>query len=157
MSNHINDFKDQVEVINPIEAETFRKSYLDCFINTNSKQYIDNIEKLYLFSDGFCYIGYLWDCLNQKRPDDFENLINELPITPILVMWDIHSKERIFIDNYWIFNKADIIRLDKEKLINNLELLPEDIYIFDESLKWSIIFTHEEITQGKRYCLKIAV
>lgn len=38
-------------------------------------------------------------------------------------------------------------------LLNNLDYLPEDIYIFDHSFEWTIVLTHEEI-ENKRWCLK---
>lgn len=38
--------------------------------------------------------------------------------------------------------------------MSNLTYLPEDIYIFDKSFKWTIILTHEEV-EGERYCFKV--
>ena len=33
--------------------------------------------------------------------------------------------------------------------------LPEDLYLFDESLLWLVVLTHEDI-DGRRHCLLIA-
>ena len=34
-----------------------------------------------------------------------------------------------------------------------LRQVPEDIYVFDESFLWSIVFTHETGTDGKKWCI----
>ncbi len=46
-----------------------------------------------------------------------------------------------------------MLELKYRHLLEGKEFLPEDIYIFDSSLTWTLIKTHEEIN-GKRYCLK---
>lgn len=66
---------------------------------------------------------------------------------------DIHSCERIFADEYWKFGKDAVLKINFETLIKGEIYLPEDIYIFDENLTWTLIKTHENI-KGKCYCLK---
>ena len=55
--------------------------------------------------------------------------------------------------DYWKFDKDAVLKMDFEILLDGEEYLPEDIYIFDESMTWTLIKTHEDI-DGKCYCLK---
>ncbi|MBP2658661.1 MAG: hypothetical protein H6Q69_1693 [Firmicutes bacterium] len=101
-----------------------------------------------------CYTGYLWECLigakciNFKEFDSYRSAIKE-----VLAFWDIHSKEKIWIPEYWKFGKDTVLKLTFEDLMDNLEYLPEDIYIFDETLQWTLILTHEDV-DGERICEK---
>jgi hypothetical protein len=72
----------------------------------------------------------------------------------VYVFWDIHTKERIFIENYWKFDKWAVLHLNSQLLFENLEYLLEDIYIFDDSLSWTLILTHEYVND-RRFCLKV--
>lgn len=60
-----------------------------------------------------------------------------------MFFWDIHSCERILIPDYWKFPKKSCLELNFNDLCSNRKFLPEDIYIFDRSFKWTIVFTHE--------------
>ena len=136
-------------------SNNIRQKYIQAFINTNSHYFIDTIKKVENFKDGLCYTGYLWDCLksctviSEKKAED---ILEEKK--DIYVMWDIHSCEKIFIPNYWKYPKMSVLLVDRwTKKIN--EELPEDIYFFDDSFSWSIIFTHETNAKGRRYCLNV--
>jgi hypothetical protein len=50
------------------------------------------------------------------------------------------------------FSKDCMLKLNYETLIDNLNHLPEDIYVFDESLEWTVILTHEDDFNGERLC-----
>ena len=67
-------------------------------------------------------------------------------------MWDIHSCDRIFIPDYWKFPKNAVLFADAWKDTFRREL-PEDIYVFDDTLSWSVIFTHETDEKAESYCL----
>lgn len=150
----LQEFKKLSRVLLPNEADAFRNQYIQTFINTSKEHYHQYIENLQRYSDGICYIGYLWDCLIEPVVIDFpyvkskSDLLNE-----VFVFWDNHSQDRIFIEDYWKFGKTSVLALDFNLLLGNLDYLPEDIYIFDNSLKWTLILTHEDV-DGKRWCLK---
>ena len=74
-------------------------------------------------------------------------------IGEVYVFWDIHSCERIFIEDYWKFDKEVVLKMDLKTLIKGEKYLPEDIYIFDVDCEWTMIKTHEYIDK-KCYCLK---
>lgn len=97
----------------------------------------------------------LWDNLLDFSRITMKSLIEELTDKQeVLVLWDIHSCDRIFIENYWRFPKHNVIRVDGKWLIQGFEHLPEDIYIFDYDLSWTYILTHEN--DGKRkICMEV--
>lgn len=40
-----------------------------------------------------------------------------------------------------------------KEFVKNINNLPEDIYIVDDTFEWSIALTHETDAQQNRYCL----
>lgn len=150
----LDEFKKLVKVINNDEAENIRSQYICRFIDVSKEYYSKYIDNLKEYEDGYCYTGYLWDCLIESQVVDLEYLHKWTDdLDEVFVFWDIHTKERIFIKDYWKFEKSSVLKLKYSVLINNLEHLPEDIYIFDDSYNWSLVLTHEEF-DNKRWCLK---
>ena len=47
-----------------------------------------------------------------------------------------------------------MIELDYNLLLDHLEFFPEDIYITNEELSWTIVFTHEDDLLGKRLIMQ---
>lgn len=147
-------FKRKLQILNDDEGCEVRKEYINKFINTNDKSYQEQIKSKRKFVDGYCYLGYLWDYI--KDPIVIEkNYIEALTknINVVYVFWDIHTCERICIKDYWKFDKTAVLKLELKTLLAGEKYLPEDIYIFDESLTWTVIKTHEDI-DGNCYCLK---
>ena len=70
----------------------------------------------------------------------------------IYLMWDIHSAQKILVPNYWKYPKKSVL-MAKQWESDMMKELPEDLYLFDSSFLWSVIFTHETDLVGKRYCL----
>ena len=60
---NINDFKSQINIISNDEANIIREQFIARFIIVNSSHYKKYIKKLEKYVDGYCYEGYLWDCL----------------------------------------------------------------------------------------------
>ena len=147
-------FQSQVVVLNKEEGVEVRKKYIEKFVDTTDEYYKKQIQLKYKFSDGYCYWGYLWDCI--KNPavidKDYIRTISK-GMGSVYVFWDVHSCDRIYIENYWRFAKEAVIKLSFDTLISGEEYLPEDIYIFDENITWTLIKTHEDIN-GRCYCLK---
>lgn len=147
-------FKTQLEVLGNVEGGELRKKYIQKFVNTDHELYQDQIQLTHKFLDGYCYLGYLWDYI--KNPVLIEKEYLEAmagKINKVYVFWDIHSCERIFVKDYWKFDKDAVLKMEFEMLLEGEEYLPEDIYIFDESMTWTLVKTHEDI-DGKCYCLK---
>lgn len=142
-------------VLDSAKSDDLRCEYIKTFVNTVSSYYIENVEHKTMFSDGLCYIGYLWDCL--KNP----NIVSEYEADQLLqgkrkvfIMWDIHSCERILVPDYWKFPKSRVLYTNNWLDAFKSEL-PEDVYLFDDTFSWSIIYTHETDVKDNRYCLYI--
>jgi hypothetical protein len=150
-------FSKKISTLSSIEGEEIRSRYIKTFVDFEGEFYKANIETKHKFSDGYCYTGYLWDCLVSPIIISQEYLeATQKNLGSVYVFWDIHSCERIFIDEYWKFGKDSVLQLDMKILMSGKVHLPEDIYIFDESFDWTLILTHEHTSSG-RYCLKSGV
>ena len=137
------------------KAEEVRQAYIERFVDTKSEGFQRYIAVRVPFEDGLYYTGYLWDCLKHSELITEDQLLADLSLRKaVQVLWDLHSAERILIEDYWKFPRDAILRLDARDLASGLTYLPEDIYIFDDSLGWSLILTHEYLDGQSRYCLK---
>ena len=156
------------EILPAEKAVALRKAFIRQFVDTTSDHYQRHIAALSRDTDGFCYDGYLWDCLqdNEKwkkecRMEDAAAFLRDKK--NVLFMWDLFSKKRLsgrrFSSEY---PKDTIISIEgsllSQKIVEewNHELdawtsgfqcqglwFPEDIYCFDKSLSWYAVFTHE--------------
>ena len=61
----LEDFKSKVKVLRKEEGNGLREKYIEQFIN-RSGPFWERIEDVHKFKDGYCYEGYLWDCM--KKP-----------------------------------------------------------------------------------------
>jgi hypothetical protein len=78
----------------------------------------ERIEDIHEFKDGYCYEGYLWDCM--KEPILIKESYVELKadnIDMVYVFWDINTCERIFIKDYWKFDKDAVLKLKFSDLL----------------------------------------
>jgi hypothetical protein len=67
-------------------------------------------------------------------------------------MWDLHSRDKIHVPDYWKFGRDSVLLVEPEILADNLGHLPEDIYVFDKELSWTLIATHEHSDDNPRIC-----
>ena len=144
-----------MNILDAIKSDELRSEYIQSFVDTTKDYYLELIKHKTEFSDGLCYIGYLWDCLKNPK------VISEAEASLILqgkqnlyIMWDIHSCERILIPNYWKYPKTSVLSTEMWS-VSFKEELPEDIYLFDDTFSWSVIFTHETDEQNNNFCLYI--
>lgn len=134
-------------------SDNIRKEYIACFVNSDCEYYINKIHKLTRFNDGMCYTGYLWDCLKNKFIMSEEQCLENIRVhDKFYIFWDIHSKERIFIPNYWKYPKTAVIQMDYQEFIESRDTFPEDIYVVDKTFLWSVVFTHEVDENQERFC-----
>ena len=140
-------------VLDQSKSDILRNEYISAFVNCDSPHYKKYIEQRRMFTDGMCYVGYLWDCLlNMDVISEYRAKMMLTEKRDVLIMWDIHSCERIFIPDYWKYPKTSVLYAAEwsDSLMSDL---PEDLYLFDETFRWSVIFTHETNDKGRRYCL----
>ncbi len=143
-----------MQIIEGDKAEFLRQMYISSFVMTESAYYGNNIATLHHDEDGPFYTGYLWDTLKRSERISFLNAKNHLEAyaEDIYILWDLHSKTRICIPEYWKYPKYSVLRMHIRDFEALLTTLPEDIYIFDDTLSWSVILTHEEVKSEKRLC-----
>ncbi len=143
-----------MKIINGNEAKQIRQKFIDCFVNKNTEVF-SKINKPFLCSDGYCYVNYLWDTLKNFRLCD-ERYVEDLLKTKkkFYIMWDIHSRDYIWIEDYWKYPKESVLEVLYEDFDSIKKSLPEDIYLFDDNFNWGYALTHEEIEENKRYCLE---
>lgn len=140
-------------VLEALQSDELRYKYIQSFVDVTSNYYIENIQRKVKFRDGLCYIGYLWDCLINPQivsENEAAKILQEK--TKIFIMWDIHSCERILIPHYWKYPKSRILYTDQWSEALRVDL-PEDVYLFDDTFSWSVIYTHETDAQGNSYCI----
>ena len=142
-------------VLGQSKSDILRNEYISAFVNCDSPHYRKFIEQKRMFTDGMCYVGYLWDCLlNMDVISEYRAKMMLTEKRDVFIMWDIHSCERIFIPDYWKYPKTSVLYAAEwsDSLMSDL---PEDLYLFDETFMWSVIFTHETNHKGRRYCLYV--
>ena len=55
------------EILPTEQAVALRKAFIQQFVDTTSEHYQKHIAALIQDMDGFCYDGYLWDCLQDNK------------------------------------------------------------------------------------------
>ncbi len=73
----------------------------------------------------------------------------------IYVTWDTLEDVIILSPKHWNYPPKSLLKIYAHEFNDLLPTFPEDVYFFDESFDWTIIFTHEDIFEKKRYCLMI--
>lgn len=142
-------------ILDTPQSEMLRSKYIQNFVDTTKNYYVELIEQKTQFSDGLCYTGYLWDCLkNPQVLSEEEAAVILQEKRNIYIMWDIHSCERIFVPNYWKYPKTSVLCVNTWSEAIKLDL-PEDMYLFDDTFCWSVIFTHETDEQNNNYCVYV--
>jgi hypothetical protein len=74
----LNEIKKQITYLPQDEANKVRDLYIENFIDVTKQGYKSNIVDKLLFSDGYCYTGYLWDYLKKYHRISIQSFINEL-------------------------------------------------------------------------------
>lgn len=138
------------------ESVLWRQAFIDAFVDTTGDWYRDHIQTLRHCSDGDHYDGYLWECLRNPRKITIQRFRLEVATHPtLLVMADDKSRDQVPSAPLWPFRRHAVARCSPEQLLDSLELLPEDLYVFDESLRWALATTHEH-DHKRRLCLAVS-
>lgn len=144
-----------MKVLQKDESSLVRELYIYAFIDSESEWYINHIKTMQCCVDGLCYDGYLWECL--KKGYKFISVQHAIDILQskkyIYLLYDLHSCEKILQPNYWKYAKAAVLFGSTEEFLSEMPHLPEDIYVFDDTFTWSVIFTHEITEKGRRICM----
>jgi hypothetical protein len=146
----------QPQILSPEDSALWREAYLQAFVDTTGERYQQDIATLRKFSDGLHYNAYLWDCLRADRitVQRFRHEVLRHP--EVFVIADNHSRERVVTPPLWPYPPYSVACFKPQFLLDSLDWLPEDIYVFDSSLTWTVVLTHED--DGKRrFCLAVGI
>jgi hypothetical protein len=146
-----------IEILSTGESELWRQGYIDAFVDTSKEYYVQRIAKQQQFSDGMHNSGYLWDCLRVSSRITVQRFENEICLqSEVLVMADDHSRDQIPGAPLWPYAPHSVARLSPQELLEIRASLPEDIYVFDNSLNWTLVLTHEHDNR-RRLCLAVGI
>lgn len=142
-------FRRAVRVLPNRKAASLRDEFVRTFLRTNTEFFKNNIQRKRRCFDGLCYSGYIWDCVGRYSRISLKTLLRRLlKYEKVYVFWDVHSRDKILIRDCWLFPKHAVLEMTAETLTANFVFLPEDIYIFDSTLSWALIKTHEYDQNG---------
>jgi hypothetical protein len=145
------------QILSPDESTLWRLAYLDAFVDTTSEHFQRYIASPRQFSDGTHYEGYIWECLRSPARISFQRFCLEVVRhSELLVMADDHSRDRVVGAPLWPYPPNSVTRFEPQKLLESLNVLPEDIYVFDSSVSWTLVLTHE-YTPKKRICWAVGI
>ena len=144
-----------MQILEGNEYSTIRDLFIEQFVDQNSNFYLEHIKKKHNFSDGLFQTGYLWDCLKEHHKKTEKYCMDILSSkSEFYVVWDVLSSEHVYIPNYYKYPTESCLKLSFQEYLEKADTFPEDIYLFDDTLTWCVILTHED--DGKRrYCLSI--
>ena len=162
------------EVVDAQCAKQLRSEFTERFIDTGCERF----QKYRAQTDGYTGI-FLWDCLRADLKGKFFDHTQEQAAESlktrgsVYFMWDRWREGTVFADDFpnsvIKADGGDVGRLAVDEWNAELEAekhdcyiehpqLPSDIYIFDDSFSWFVIFTHEtdECSGSEnivRYCI----
>ncbi len=139
-----------------IEASAFRARLIETFLDFQSKERLSYYRNRILTTrveDGkTVYDGYLWECLKYPIVHSEARCRSFLKNREkgFLCLADLHSGPGSFPEPY----DGAIAFESYDEFAATESSLPEDLYLFDESLLWLVVLTHEDI-DGRRHCILI--
>jgi hypothetical protein len=146
----LEEFASATRLLPPSEASEWRERLIEARLDPALAEDAASALELRDFSDGQAYSGYLWDFLRDKEIISEATLWRRVAqVSKIIVLWDLHSIERVLSPRNHQFPRGTVIKTDAPTLYRGLPYLPEDIYIFDESLQWVGALTHEGLEERR--------
>ncbi len=116
--------------------------------------YILHFTTIQLSSDE--HYNYLWDHLKEYNRKSERFCMDCLRDKGnIYIMWDTLDNFDFQTDDYFKYPRYSLLSVTSEEFYSIIGTLPEDIYIFDDSFAWTVIFTNEYLDKDRRYCLAI--
>lgn len=145
------------EILTAADSALWRDAYLKAFVDTSCDYYRQYIAQPREFSDGVHYEGYLWDCLRGAQRITVQRFHAEVPRhREVFVIADDHSRDRVIGLPLWPYPSYSVARFQANTLLQSLGSLPQDIYVFDASVSWTVVLTHEQ-DDKRRYCLAVGL
>jgi hypothetical protein len=147
----------QKQILSPEDSAFWRQAYLDAFVDTTNEHYRRYIASPCQFSDGVHHTGYIWECLRSPSRITIQRFQHEVVTHPeVFVMADDPSRDRVPGAPLWPYPPYSVARFEPPRLLASLASLPEDIYVFDSSVSWTLVLTHED-DGSRRICCAIGI
>ncbi|MFB6367938.1 hypothetical protein ACFCP7_28800 [Paenibacillus elgii] len=118
------------------QKDIWKNQFIEKFFTTNC-EYYKNYANV---GDGY----YLWCCFKRQGQiytfsvDEFGSVIDRMNAKDVFLFWDHH-----IIPEIMDLGRNEMFTCSKQFLTDNLSAFPLDFYVFDQTLKWTIIMTHE--------------
>ncbi|WP_025026342.1 DUF4275 family protein [Caldalkalibacillus mannanilyticus] len=131
------------EVFLPLEeSKKLREKYIASFIDTEGLYYKNYIlEK----EDGF-----LWDCFISANTIELSEILQSPFLKKaVYVLWDKTS-----YTPFLHFHIEQVLLIPMEEVLKEPVKYTEDLYLFDDSFKWTYALTHENNEYGRRLCFE---
>lgn len=163
----------EFEIVPSVKAKQLRENFIKKFVDTTSDHYLKHIKTLLQDADDLFYDGYLWDCLqcNEKYQKECNMEVAAEFLREkkrVFMMWDLSSRERLSHKRFSLKYPKDTVISAQGRFLSQMVVeewsreqaafaadciceglcLPHDIYCFDESMAWYVIFTHEGWEKG---------
>jgi len=146
-------------------AIDIRNEFVRNFVNTNMPLFNDHI--IQIKNDG--YSGFLWEFLHNPSVIDEKDAFSHIEKKPLVLFffdnWHSYkSKTYVFPEKTWkhtVYKSSGVVLLDimlnycfvgLEHQEKDIEPIPDEVYIFDETYNWYIVLTKENLPNGERLC-----
>ncbi|TKI54180.1 hypothetical protein E8L90_01240 [Brevibacillus antibioticus] len=133
-------------------SKSLKERYVSIFFDTESCSFRRFVYKRYITQDR----GFLWELARFKNNDKGivrEGLSKNEAATFLLQKGEV----LVFWEGYSTFGKEmirdKVMTMDPKHLLENYTRFTLDMYIFDESLTWTVIFQHERDEDGFKHIL----
>ncbi|RAT96639.1 hypothetical protein [Brevibacillus sp. Leaf182] len=133
-------------------SKSLKERYVSIFFDTESCSFRRFVYKRYVSQ----YRGFLWELARFNNNDKGiirEGLSKNEAATFLLQKGEV----LVFWEGYSTFGKEmirdKIMKMDAKQLLENYTRFTLDMYIFDETLTWTVIFQHERDEDGFKHIL----
>jgi hypothetical protein len=122
------------------QARLLREQYISAFV----REQRDNT-----------YFSHLWDRFVAYNPLSIEDIVGYLDGgEEVCFFWDSYPGMSPLLHR---LGQEHVFKLPLKELLHHYELknIPDDVYLFDESLTWTVALTHEPHNEHDWKCLSI--
>lgn len=119
------------------KKDILKNQFINKFIITDTEYYQNYVN----VGEGY----FLWCCFKHQghlstfSTNEFGSVLDSIDTKNVLLFWDYYISQDIMD-----LGRNELFHCSKQFLVNNLSAFPQDFYVFDETLKWVVISTHEQ-------------
>ena len=146
MSHELEAFAAAVRVLSPKEGRAIRARFHEAFLDTASEHYRNGLAVFIAKPPGKGnQRGLLWKALRAYRRVTWDQIRTVMSRSrEVFVLWDIENPNPYLPpDHLAPFERDTVIACRPAYLEAAVHLLPDDLYVFDNSFTWAGVLTHE--------------